>query len=147
MQDFSTVFKHLQPQHCVLCLLQGAFWSFLNVLPRYFCSWTSLSLPAISAHATPALLSYRIIICSILLCFFGQSLFEHWLRTELLRARSPQSNPGTSWFYYAQIRACYAVGGLAHTSPTPCSSRALPAPGRKAARSSQPLETPLKWPG
>lgn len=69
MQDFSTVSKHLQLQHRVLCLPQGAFWSFLNVLPRYFCSCTSLSSPAISAHATPTLLPYRIIICSILLCF------------------------------------------------------------------------------
>lgn len=45
-----------------------------------------LELTCHAAHATPALLSCGITICSILLCF---SLSEHWLRTELLRGHSP----------------------------------------------------------
>jgi len=64
-----SVSKPLQPQRRVLCLPQREFRSLLNVLPRYFCSRTSWSSPAISARATPALLYCRIIVCSILLCF------------------------------------------------------------------------------
>lgn len=87
MQDLTAVSQHLQLQHRVLFLPQGIIQSVLNFPPRYFCSGSSQSSPVISAHPSSVFLQNHYLLNFTLL--FGQSLSEPWLRTELLRARSP----------------------------------------------------------